>query len=54
MSEKSRFRGPFHKQHGKTGPNTVANWTTTPLPYLLITVKIIQLEKRYFSAMQKS
>ena len=27
------------------GSNTVAFWTTAPLPYLLITVKVIELEK---------
>ena len=24
MSKKSRFKGPFDRQHGKTGSNTVA------------------------------
>ena len=28
------------------GPNTVAIWTTAPLPYLLITVNMIQLKKK--------
>ena len=36
----------------KTGPNTGAIWTTAPLPYLLITENIIQLERVSFSAMQ--
>ena len=34
------------------GPNTVAFWTAAPSPYLLITVKVIELEKVSFSAMQ--
>ena len=40
MTKKSRFRGPFDKQLGKR-----AHWTTAPLPYLLITVKALELEK---------
>ena len=34
------------------GFNTVAIWTTAPLSNLLITVKVIELEKFSFSAMQ--
>ena len=34
------------------GPNTVTLWMTAPLPYLLITVKVIVLEKVSFSALQ--
>ena len=36
------------------GRNTVAFWTKVPLPYLLITVNIIQLEKVSFSTIKKS
>ena len=31
------------------GPNTVEIWTTPPLPYLLITLKDIELEKTSLS-----
>ena len=45
-SKKSRFRWTLDKQHGK--------WleTTAVLPYSLITVSVIDLEKVSFSAMQ--
>ena len=33
-------------------PNTVEIWTTPPVPYLLITVKAIELEKSSPSDMQ--
>ena len=33
-------------------PNTVETWTRPPLPYLLITVKAIELEKVFLSEMQ--
>ena len=33
-------------------PKTVTIQTTAPLPYLLITANIIQLEKVFFSVMQ--
>ena len=48
MSEKSRFRIPFYKQHTKVA---VAILTAVLLPYFLITLNIIQLEKLYVSAM---
>ena len=35
-----------------TSRNTFAFWRTAPLPYLLNTVKVIELEKVSFSAMQ--
>ena len=34
------------------GPNTVEIWTTSPLPYLLITVKPIELDEMSLSDMQ--
>ena len=34
------------------GPNTVPFCTAAPLPHLLITLKVIELEKVSFSAMQ--
>ena len=51
MSKNSCFRRPFDNQHGK-GPNTVEIWTAPPLPYLLMTVKAIELEKISLSNMQ--
>ena len=33
-------------------PNTVVFWTTEPLPYFLIAMKVMECEKIYFSAMQ--
>ena len=41
MSTKFRFRRPLEKRHV---PNTVENGMPAPLPYLLITVMVIQLE----------
>ena len=41
MSEKSRFRGPFEKQHGKRSQICV----TGPLSSSLITAKSVDLEK---------
>ena len=45
MLKKFRFRRPFNMKHGKGGLNTGKIWTTSPLPYLLITLKAIVLEK---------
>ena len=52
MSEKSRFKGPFDRQHGKQGSNTVAILTTALLPYLMIIWKVIESEKFCFSQIQ--
>ena len=52
MSNKSRFKGPFDRQHGKRGSNSVAIWTTALLPYLLIILKVIESEKVCFSQTQ--
>ena len=49
--KKSRFTGPFNKQHGKS-PNNIEIWTTAPLPYLFINVKVIALEKVSFNDIQ--
>ena len=46
------FQTALRQETLETGPNTVEIWTMLPLPYLLIPVKIIQLEKVYVSAMQ--
>ena len=51
MSIKSRFRGLFKKTWQK-GSKTVEICTTLPLPYLLIPLEIIQLEKINVSALQ--
>ena len=39
----------FGQTTWQMGPNTVAIWATAPLAYLLITVKVIALEKVSFS-----
>ena len=44
MSKKSRFREPFDMQHGKWG-ETLLKFDKARLPYLLISVKAIQVGK---------
>ena len=44
MSEKSCFRGPFDRQHGKRTKHS-SNLKKAPLRYLLITAKVIEFEK---------
>ena len=51
MSVKSRFRGVLKKTWRK-GPKTLEICTTLPLPYLFISLEIIQLEKINISALQ--
>ena len=51
MTKNSRFTEPFDKQHCQD-LNTVEIITTPPLPYLLITVKEIQLKDIFLSDMQ--
>ena len=46
------FQGSLQKKTWQKGPETVQICTTLPLPYLLIPVNSIQLEKVYVSAMQ--
>ena len=53
MFKKSRLREPFAKQHGKRVQTTVGIWAIAPLPYFLITIKVIESEKLCFSAIQK-
>ena len=48
MSKNSRLGGPFDKQ----SPHTLPFWAKKPLPYLLITVTVIDLDKVSISAMQ--
>ena len=51
MTKNSRFTEPFDKQH-RQDLNTFEIITTPPLPYLLITVKEIQLKDIFLSDMQ--
>ena len=46
------FKKSLPQKTWQKGPKTVESSTTLPLPYLLIPVNIIQLEKAYVSAMQ--
>ena len=48
---KIRFQRSLRQETLETGRNTVEIWTTLPLPYFLIPVNIIQLERVYVSAM---
>ena len=52
MSNKSRFKGTFHRQHGKRVQTLLQSWTTALLPYLLIIWKVIESEKVCFSQTQ--
>ena len=52
MSNKSRFKGPFDRQHGKRVQRVLRIWTTALLPYLLIILKVIESEKVFFSQTQ--
>ena len=47
--EKIVFRRTLRQKTWQMGWNTVAIWTTAPLPYLSTTVKVIALEKVSFS-----
>ena len=46
------FQRTLQRATWKTAPNTAPMFKTAPLPYLLITVKLIQFEKVYISAIQ--
>ena len=52
MSQKPCFRGHLDRKDGKIGWNTGAIWMAEPLQYLLITVKVVALEKISFSNIQ--
>ena len=52
LSKKSRFKGPFDRQHGKRVQTLLRIWTTAPLPYLVIILKVIESEKVRFSQKQ--
>ena len=49
---KVTFQRTLPQATWKKGPNTVEMWTTALLPYLMIAVNIIQLQKVYISAIQ--
>ena len=52
MSKKSRFKGPFDREHGKRVQTLLRSESTAPLPYLVIILKVIESEKVCFSQMQ--
>ena len=52
MSNKSCFRGPFNRQHGKWVETLLQSEQQHLLPYLLITVEVITLEKVSFTHIQ--
>ena len=52
MSNKSRFKGTFDRQHGKRVQTVLRIWTTALLPYLLIIWKVIESEKVCFRQTQ--
>ena len=52
MSEKSSSIGSFKNYFLKTGQNTVQSWEPAPLPYILIPVQPIQVEKVSLSDMK--
>ena len=52
MSKNSRFRRPFHKQHGKRGQKLLKVEPHQFLVYLLTTLQAIELEKISLSDMQ--
>ena len=51
-SKKSRCRRPFDRQHSKRATNTFVIPTTAPLPYLLVILKVIELQKVSFDDMK--
>ena len=52
MRKNSRLRGPLDRQRGKPAKNTVSISTTVRLQYLLITVKVTDLERVFLSDME--
>ena len=49
MCKNSFFRRPFHKQHDKRSQTLLKSFTAANLPYLLIALKGIELEKVFLS-----
>ena len=52
MSKKSRFKGPFDRQHSKRVQTLLRSEPQHSLPYLVIMLKVIESEKVCFSQMQ--
>ena len=52
MSKEQCFRGPLDRQQGKWVETLFGIWIAEPSEYLLITVKLIALEKVCFSDTQ--
>ena len=52
MSKKHCFRGPLRQTTREMGPNTVAIGMAPPLKYLLMTLKVVALEKLSLSDTQ--
>ena len=48
ISRKSRFKVPFDRKHGKRVQTLFPIWTTAPLPYLVIILKVIESERVCF------
>ena len=49
LSKKSRFKGPFDRQHGKRVQTLLRSEQQQLLPYLVIILKVIESEKVCFS-----
>ena len=54
MLKKPCFRGPLDRTQDKWVETPLAIWMTAPLKYLLITLKVVALEKVSFSDTQNS
>ena len=52
MSKKSRFKGPFDRQHSKRVQTLLQSEPHEPLPYFVIILKVTESEKVVFSQMQ--
>ena len=52
MSKKSRFAGPFDRQHGKRVQTLLRSGTTALSSYLLIILEVIESEKVCFTQTQ--
>ena len=48
------FQRMFTQRTGQMGRNTVTIWMTAPFRYLLITVKVVALEKVSFTETQNA
>ena len=52
MSRKSRLKVPFDRKHGKRVQTLFPSEPQAPLPYLVIILKVIDLEKVCFRQIQ--